>query len=83
MGLCGSSVEEAPDSIARRSLPSVLLQLREAYEREVVQVGYTDGHVCISDRDKVTASEHGASLLYGELLPEGAFAAAAKLSRGH
>ena len=36
------------------------------------QVGYrTDGHLCITDHDRVEAHNTGASLLYGEVLPRG------------
>lgn len=45
--------------------------MRAAYGKDTRQTGYTDGHTCIKDSDKNTASEQGASLLYGEVLPEG------------
>ena len=36
------------------------------------QVGYrTDGHVCVTDADRLLADESGSSLLYGEVLPRG------------
>ena len=36
------------------------------------QVGYrTDGHLCITDQDRMVAHDTGASLLYGEVLPRG------------
>ena len=36
------------------------------------QVGYrTDGHLCITERDRMIAHDTGASLLYGEVLPRG------------
>jgi hypothetical protein len=45
--------------------------MRVSYGKDTRQTGYTDGHTCIKDSDKNTASEQGASLLYGEVLPEG------------
>jgi hypothetical protein len=36
-----------------------------------VQVGYTDGHYCITPDDKATATLSCSSLLYGEVLPAG------------
>jgi hypothetical protein len=35
------------------------------------QVGFTDGHFCITEDDKAQAKVASASLLYGEILPAG------------
>ena len=36
------------------------------------QVGYrTDGHLCITEQDRIIAHDTGSSLLYGEVLPRG------------
>ena len=36
------------------------------------QVGYrTDGHLCITEQDRMIAHDTGSSLLYGEVLPRG------------
>lgn len=37
----------------------------------VLQVGYTDGHYCVTPDDKATALLTSSSLLYGEILPAG------------
>ena len=36
-----------------------------------LQVGYTDGHYCVTTDDKATAMLASSSLLYGEILPAG------------
>jgi len=36
------------------------------------QVGYrTDGHLCVTEQDRIIAHDTGSSLLYGEVLPRG------------
>jgi hypothetical protein len=37
----------------------------------VPQIGYTDGHYCLTPDDKETAQLSSSSLLYGEILPAG------------
>lgn len=70
MGCCASNAAHM-DAYARATLPECLNAMRLAYGKETRQTGYTDGHTCIVDSDKSRASEAGASLLYGEVLPEG------------
>jgi len=70
MGACCSSVA-TKDAAAEASMTDIRSAMNSAYGKETFQTGYTDGHTCIIDSDKNTASEAGASLLYGELLPIG------------
>ncbi|KAA0175794.1 hypothetical protein FNF27_02880 [Cafeteria roenbergensis] len=70
MGACCSTINSR-DAAAEASLPDVRATMNAAFGKDTVQTGFTDGHTCIMDSDKNTASEAGASLLYGELLPMG------------
>lgn len=51
---------------------SVEAVLQEAYGKHTQQLGHkTDGHQCVTQRDREEASTSAASLLYGEVLPAG------------
>lgn len=45
--------------------------LFDAYGKPTEQVGYTDGHYCLTKADREEAVRCGASLLYGEILASG------------
>eukprot|EP00944_MAST-04C_sp_MAST-4C-sp1_P002632 g2632.t1 len=46
--------------------------VHSAFGNSAQQVGYrTDGHMCITEQDKMMATESGSSLLYGEVLARG------------
>ena len=45
--------------------------LFDAYGKPTEQVGYTDGHYCLTKQDREEASRCGSSLLYGEILATG------------
>lgn len=45
--------------------------LFDAYGKPTEQVGYTDGHYCLTKHDREEAARSGSSLLYGEILASG------------
>lgn len=46
--------------------------VHSAFGNSAQQVGYrTDGHLCITEQDRILANDSGSSLLYGEVLPRG------------
>ena len=45
--------------------------LFDAYGKPTEQVGYTDGHYCLTKQDREEAARCGSSLLYGEILASG------------
>lgn len=67
---CGSS-QHALDAYAEENLTLHLDLMYELYGKPTEQVGFTDGHHCITDDDKRDAKVAGASLLYGEILAAG------------
>lgn len=70
MGGCNSIAKR--DAQAALSLPATLALMTELYGKSPEQIGFTDGHNCVTEKDKRAAAKHGASLLYGEILPQGA-----------
>lgn len=67
----GCSASLPPDVVAERILHSSLEVLFDAYGKPSEQIGYTDGHYCVTPDDKATAMMTNSSLLYGEVLPLG------------
>ena len=67
----GCSASHDVDDLAERNLQAYLEILFDAYGKPTEQVGYTDGHYCVTVNDKVDAQNAGASLLYGEVLASG------------
>lgn len=67
----GCSSSHVLDSFAEENLQLHLELMFELYGKPTEQVGFTDGHHCITDSDKAEAKQSGASLLYGEILATG------------
>lgn len=53
------------------ALESCLDVLYDAYGKPTTQIGYTDGHHCVTPDDRAAAAATASSLLYGEILAEG------------
>lgn len=66
---CSSSL--AVDISAERRLHGCIDTLFDAYGKPTEQVGYTDGHYCLTKEDREEAGRSGSSLLYGEILAAG------------
>lgn len=66
---CSSSL--AVDISAERRLHTFIDMLFDAYGKPTEQVGYTDGHYCLTKEDREEAVRCGSSLLYGEILAVG------------
>mmetsp|Transcript_27084 Transcript_27084/g.63602 ORF Transcript_27084/g.63602 Transcript_27084/m.63602 type:complete len:280 (-) Transcript_27084:42-881(-) len=66
---CSSSL--AVDITAERRLHTFIDMLFDAYGKPTEQVGYTDGHYCLTKEDREEAARSGSSLLYGEILAVG------------
>jgi len=67
----GCSSSHVLDAFAEENLQLHLELMFELYGKPTEQVGFTDGHHCITDIDKDEAKLSGASLLYGEILAAG------------
>uniref|UniRef100_A0A7S1CCX5 DOT1 domain-containing protein n=1 Tax=Bicosoecida sp. CB-2014 TaxID=1486930 RepID=A0A7S1CCX5_9STRA len=67
----GCSTSLAVDISAERRLHTFIDMLFDAYGKPTEQVGYTDGHYCLTKEDRDEAARCGSSLLYGEILAVG------------
>lgn len=67
----GCSTSLAVDISAERRLHTYIDMLFDAYGKPTEQVGYTDGHYCLTKDDRDEAVASGSSLLYGEILAAG------------
>lgn len=64
--------EEKPILLRLSKVEERLMQIiDDVYGQPAIQVGYTDGHMCISDKDRTEATSSNSSLLYGEILAPG------------
>eukprot|EP01138_Halocafeteria_seosinensis_P014516 gb/GECG01014819.1/.p1 GENE.gb/GECG01014819.1/~~gb/GECG01014819.1/.p1 ORF type:complete len:292 (+),score=20.05 gb/GECG01014819.1/:1-876(+) len=64
--------DEKPILLRLTKVEERLMQVvDDVYGQPAIQVGYTDGHMCISDKDKTEATSNNSSLLYGEILAPG------------
>lgn len=71
MGCSSSRAVVAPAPAAAAAREDYLDLLFDAYGKPTEQVGYTDGHYCLTNSDREEATRCGSSLLYGEVLPAG------------
>lgn len=67
----GGSGEVQHNNVLPGAGPHCVDALFDAYGKPTEQVGYTDGHYCLTKPDREEASRCASSLLYGEILASG------------